>query len=265
MSRKQSGRALGFLPLYLVFIVLCSSCGSTSFLHRQYTPGVYVEHVSKIKGVAVYPPASSGCIAAAQEKVQTQLEKDKPCTSRFFRIAESGVLSENLIKRNCDPAVVLKSLQEEDAGLPKVVAEKQKMQKVGSIKVAFSSSNSDEDPAERDSNIAFVCGIFLPILMGVLLTGLFLLLLMTVLGGGPGVLALTYFLTGAGLAYLVFDILTSVFVVKSIIEARQEGVSISGKTWTALLLSGIPNLIFLGLMLLSLAIPWKKRRAKLPS
>ena len=144
--------------------------------------------------------------------------------------------------------------------LRKALAEQKKAQKAELSKRVFPAYAQGEERAERDGKIAFICGIFLPILIGVLLVTLILMLLAALAASDATVLILTYFLVGTSLAYLLFDILTAVFVVKSIIEARHEGISIPGETWTAMLLAGIPNFIFLALMLIALIIPWKRKK-----
>ena len=240
-----------FVLFCLLMGALLSSCSTTGFLQRKYTPGAYVEHTDKPR--ATYLILMKGDKALPTDNAQTpQTEQEMPlkekCTERMSLEEENHCASYNnrknlgrihtrILKNGFTPS--LKSFAE--AGLRQAPPSAKRIRPA-------KKDEPDGGDADKDAKKAFKLSILSIILTGVLALGAFMVLkLLDPIYTG---IFLLFLFIGIGLVWWIAAlwIITLVYTIKSILHAKKEGVPVPLKALIALLIASLP--LILGVLMI---------------
>jgi len=238
-----------YFCLFLLFAL--SSCSTTSFLHRKYSPGSYVEHPGKVPAAEVYANKKDNRpvavpLAAKQEKALVFLKKASP--ERTLPEAYAGQVSKRVEKPADQNEVEADSKQRSFSAVQP--GPERKSIRPSLRTVCRRAMDDDNLFPEKHGRMAFNYGLAAFISILVLLASLMLI------SASAPVAVTALLLEGSILfllgffCYCVFLLLAIIFSVWSISEAKKQKVPVPQKAVNGLILALLPILfVFLfGLM-----------------
>jgi len=241
---------------YVFLLFAFSSCSSSAFLHRRYTPGEYVDHKSSSERS---PSSQTSGVTAPEAGPVSGLAEKKVLTKGASYVKEKTAVSEpqttsaetNSAGKNAVPFesghLKLHAFSAEKAGTPKKRLQSALYEKYRKAAGAGKGPQNDPDEDAKDA-FKFAVATLICLLVLLLASAIIAATVTSEISAALLLGVLLFLLSGA--TYIILWVITMVVALKAVIEAKKQKVPVPKKAIIALYIAGIPVLLGLILFLL---------------